>query len=52
MKQTVVVTIPTSYDDSEQAFLAVLPYLRAMRVTFGISDIRNEQRGDDDPDYF
>jgi hypothetical protein len=46
-KKTVVVSIPTCYEDAQEALESVRPYLQDMCVVYGVLDIRDELPGDD-----
>lgn len=47
MRQTVIIAVPTAYEDPEQARHALAPYIRDMRVKATIVEIRDERPGDD-----
>ena len=46
-RKTVVITIPTCYEDAQEALRSVRPYLDDMRVKYGVADVRDEEQGDD-----
>lgn len=47
MKQTVIIAVPTAYEDPVHARRAVAPYIRDMRVKASIIEVRDERPGDD-----
>ena len=44
--QTVVIAVPTAYDDPDEARRAVMPYVRDMRVRAAVIEVRDTEPGD------